>query len=240
MTQQMPQAEQQNTDARAVAGVVEQDESGVVQRAYAILQVKSMLEDERIIRGMATTPSTDRVGDVIEPLGVQFKNPMPCLWQHDNTKPIGTVTFETPMRSGIKFEAKLPKVTEPGLLKDRVDEAWQSVKYGLVAGASIGFRPLKDGYELMDDGGIKFKSIQCLEMSLVTIPANQDCTISTIKSLDLAPSESVQLSATMAREASLPVVYLNDRVEQKRRIAKPNSKAAPDGSRYSVRIIRAK
>jgi hypothetical protein len=143
MTQQMPQAEQQNTDSRAVAGVVEQDESGVVQRAYAILQVKSMLEEERIIRGMATTPSTDRVGDVIDPLGVQFKNPMPCLWQHDNTKPIGTVSFDAPTRGGIKFEARLPKVVEAGILKDRVDEAWQSVKYGLVAGASIGFQAVE-------------------------------------------------------------------------------------------------
>jgi hypothetical protein len=91
----------------------------------------------------------------------------------------------------------------------------------------LGFRPLKDGYELMDDGGIKFKSIECLEMSLVTIPANQDCTISTIKSLDLAPIKFVPSPAMVTREPSLPVVYLNDRVEQKRRIAKPNSKARP-------------
>jgi hypothetical protein len=80
--------------------------------------------------------------------------------------------------------AKIPKVTEPGLLKDRVDEAWQSLKYGLVAGASIGFRPLKDGYEKMEDGGIKFKSVEVMELSAVTIPANQDCTISLVKSLD--------------------------------------------------------
>jgi hypothetical protein len=83
-----------------------------------------------------------------------------------------------------KFEAKLPKVTEPGILKDRVDEAWQSIKYGLVAGASIGFRPLKDGFERMEDGGIKFKSVEVMELSAVTIPANQDCTISLVKSLD--------------------------------------------------------
>lgn len=219
--------------------MIDQMSVAPMRRAYSVLHVKSVQEEERVIRGIATTPNTDRMGDIVEPLGCQFKNPLPCLWQHDNAQPIGTVTFETPMRSGIKFEVKLPKVTEPGLLKDRVDLAWQSVKYGLVAGASIGFRPLKDGYELMDDGGIKFKAIECLEMSLVTIPANQDCTISTIKSLDLAAGEPVQLPAMIAREPSLPVVYLNDRVEQKRRIAKPNSKAAPDGSRYSVRTIRA-
>jgi HK97 family phage prohead protease len=159
-------------------------DDALMQRAYAVLNVKELKEDERVIRGIATTPTPDRIGDIIEPLGVNFKNPMPFLWQHQSDKPIGLVNFDKATRSGIKFEARIPKVTEPGLLKDRVDEAWQSLKYGLVAGASIGFRPLKDGYEKMEDGGIKFKSVEVMELSAVTIPANQDCTISLVKSLD--------------------------------------------------------
>ena len=62
----------------------------VTRRAYSFLDIKSVNEEKRIIRGIATTPAVDRVGDVVEPMGVRFKNPMPFLWQHDATKPIGT------------------------------------------------------------------------------------------------------------------------------------------------------
>lgn len=149
-------------------------------RAYSVLEVKSVNEDEMVIRGVATTPSADRVGDVVEPLGVSFKNPMPLLWQHQHDKPVGTVKFDKPTKDGITFEAKLAKVTDPGILKDRIDEAWQSVKAGLVRAVSIGFRALEYAFT---DEGIHFLKTEVIELSLVTIPANQDATITTIKSI---------------------------------------------------------
>jgi HK97 family phage major capsid protein/HK97 family phage prohead protease len=153
-------------------------------RAYSFLEVKEFDDgDERVIRGIATTPSPDRVGDIVEPLGVQFKNPLPLLWQHEADKPVGLVTFEKPTKKGIAFEARLPKNLEPGKLKERVEEAWQSVKAGLVRAVSIGFRTLE--YEIIKDtGGIKFNKSEVMELSLVTIPANADATINSIKSFD--------------------------------------------------------
>ena len=50
-----------------------------MNRAYSILEIKTVSDDQRIITGTATTPSPDRVGDVVEPLGVKFKNPLPLL-----------------------------------------------------------------------------------------------------------------------------------------------------------------
>ena len=156
-----------------------------MDRAYTVLHVKSFDEDKRIIRGVATTPEADRVGDIVVPEGVQFKNPMPLLWQHKSDKPVGTVNFDKPTKSGITFEATLPNIEEPGALKDRVDEAWQSVKAGLVTAVSIGFRALENEYEIMKNGGIKFLKTEVMELSLVTIPANAGAVITAINSIDV-------------------------------------------------------
>jgi HK97 family phage major capsid protein/HK97 family phage prohead protease len=155
-----------------------------MNRAYSILTVKAVQEDQRIIRGTATTPTPDRVFDVVEPLGVKFKNPLPLLHQHDTSAPVGTVKFDKPTKTGITFEARIPKIDEPGLLKDRVDLAWAEVRAGLVTAVSIGFRPIETNR--MDDGGIRYVESEVMELSLVTVPANADCTISMIKSLDTA------------------------------------------------------
>lgn len=153
-----------------------------MNRAYSVLQVRSVDEDARVIRGIATTPSPDRMGDVVEPLGVSFKNPMPLLWQHNHSQPVGTVKFDKPTKDGITFEASVAIIDEPGVLKERVDEAWQSVKAGLVRAVSIGFRSLE--HAVMKDGGWRFIKSEVLELSLVTIPANADATITAIKSID--------------------------------------------------------
>ena len=71
---------------------------------------------------------------------------------------------------------------EPGRLKDRLDEAWQSIKMGLVRAVSIGFIPTKFNY--MKDGGTEFAEWNWLELSAVTIPANQEATINVVRSID--------------------------------------------------------
>lgn len=153
-----------------------------MNRAYSVLTIKSVDEDQRIITGVATTPTPDRVGDVVEPLGVEFKNPMPLLWQHRSDQPVGTVKFDKPTKAGITFTARIASLSEPGTLKDRLDEAWQSVKLGLVRAVSIGFRAIE--FAFMDGGGIRFTQSEVLELSLVTIPAQADAKIETIKSID--------------------------------------------------------
>ncbi len=153
-----------------------------MNRAYSVLEIRGVDDEERIITGVATTPTPDRMGDVVEPLGVKFKNPLALLHQHRADQPVGTVKFEKPTKDGIKFEARLPKIADAGPLKDRVDTAWGEVKSGLVRAVSIGFRPLE--YAIMEDGGYRFVESEVLELSLVTIPANADATITAIRSID--------------------------------------------------------
>jgi HK97 family phage major capsid protein/HK97 family phage prohead protease len=161
-----------------------EDVMTVTRRAYSFLTIKTVNEEKRIIRGIATTPAVDRVGDIVEPLGVKFTNPMPFLWQHDARKPIGTVKFDPPTKDGITFEAELPVMDEPGTLKDRIDEAWQSIKLGLVRAVSIGFRAVE--YSFMENGGIKFAESEVYELSAVTIPAQPEAVMTSIKNMDAA------------------------------------------------------
>jgi HK97 family phage major capsid protein/HK97 family phage prohead protease len=158
----------------------------MLKRAYSLIELKSVSEesDEWVITGMATTPTPDRYNDIVDPLGAEFKELIPLLWQHQASLPVGNTALGKPTKKGIPFTSRIPKVAEAGKLKDRIDEAVQSVKYGLVRAVSIGFRVLKDGMEFLDNGGIKFLKTEIMELSLVTIPANMEATIATVKSID--------------------------------------------------------
>src|SRR5690606_1606145 len=68
----------------------------------------------------------------------------------------------------------------------RLEEAWQSIKSGLVRGLSIGFRPIK--YAFLDDGGVEFSEWDWYELSAVTIPANAEASITSVKSFAQAAS----------------------------------------------------
>jgi HK97 family phage prohead protease len=184
-------------------------------RAFSILEIKSVDEEKRIIRGVATTPTVDRVGDIIDPLGVKFDNPLPLLWQHEHDKPIGSVKFDKPTKAGINFEAEIASTDEPGTLKDRLDEAWQSIKMGLVRAVSIGFRAIE--YAFMDSGGVRYVETEVYELSAVTIPANADALITSVKSIDARlraehgipdPEIPEQPTEVAATGKSLPVVKL--------------------------------
>ena len=167
---------------------------GDLQRAYSLLYVKAFDVESREFSGMATTPTPDRVGDVVEPKGVQFKNPLSLLLYHDNRLPVGHVKFGPATDKGIPFTATIPDVKEPGTLRDRVNEAWQSVKYGLIKGVSIGFRPLEDGIEVLKSG-YRFTKTEVVELSLVSVPANSEATIQVIKELDTSEPAALGTSA---------------------------------------------
>ena len=156
----------------------------MVSRAYSLLDVKAFDDEKRTFSGIASTPSIDRMGDIVDPLGAIFALPMALLLDHDIKKQVGHVEFAKPNKNGIPFKASIPIVTEPGQLKDLVDYAWDLVKYRLRSFVSIGFSALK--YEIMKDGGYNFTSWEWLELSLVSIPAQSEAVIHEGKSLEAA------------------------------------------------------
>ena len=160
----------------------------MLDRAYALLTVRTVDAARRTITGTASTPTPDRIGDVIDPLGATFSNPIPLLLHHDRERPVGAATL-TATRDGIAFTATFPPDVQlpAGAVRDRVLEALHSVQAGLIRGVSVGFRPLEPKAKTiksLPSGGSHFLKTEMCELSLVTIPANVDATIQTIKSFD--------------------------------------------------------
>ena len=143
-------------------------------KAYSTFEVKSFDEEERIITGIASTPSPDRDGDEVMPMGAKFALPFPLLAQHDHSQPVGSVIEAKSSSEGIFITAQLAK--DSGL--DYVEKAWKQVKSGLLRGLSIGFRPTKSAPGAK---GMKFLEYDLFELSLVTIPANAQAGIATVK-----------------------------------------------------------
>jgi hypothetical protein len=155
-----------------------------MDRAYSALEVKGVNEERRIITGLATSPVPDRAGDIVDQYGAKYAESIPLFLYHDSTKAVGTVRLGKPTSKGIPFEAHIPKVAEEGNLKARVDEAWQMVKYKLIAAVSIGFRSIEGKIKYLKEGGQHFLESEILELSLVPIPMQSLATVDSIKSFD--------------------------------------------------------
>jgi HK97 family phage prohead protease len=161
--------------------------TGGMKRAYSVLTLKRAGDEDgrRLFSGIATTPNPDRAGDIVEPMGAEFKLPIALLWQHDAGSPIGWVQSAKVSADGIQIEGEIARMDEPGKLKDRLDEAWQSMKVGLVRGLSIGFKPT-DSKRIGDTFSYRYLKWLWLELSAVTIPMNGDASIEAIKAADMA------------------------------------------------------
>jgi HK97 family phage major capsid protein len=183
-----------------------------VTRAYAVFEIKSVDTAQRIVEGIASTPSVDRGGDSMDPLGAQFALPLPFKWKHGDA--VGEVFHANVTPDGIRIRAKISKLADsaPADLKARVEHAWYSITADppLARGLSIGWggiesQPLKGGR------GTRWTKWLLGEVSIVEIPMNQEASITAIKSLDAEdraasgldpePGDPAGVSAT------LPVFY---------------------------------
>ncbi len=142
--------------------LLKSDGTPMRQRAWSQFEVKALDDSLRTLEGIATTPTPDRMGDIVEPKGASFDLPLPFLWQHDAEQPVGHVVSAKTTGDGIGVRIQMAKIK-------------------LVRGLSIGFAPLEYSY-MEDTGGYRFLKWSWLELSAVTIPANIEAGISMIKS----------------------------------------------------------
>lgn len=152
-----------------------------MKRAYALLEVRSADDDKRIIEGIANTADIDSYNTILEPEGAQFRLPVPVLYQHNSREPIGHVVDATVTKNAIRVKIK---VAAPGIA-EYIDKAWALIKNGLVRGLSVGFDPIEEVFD-KSFGGFRYPKWKLLELSTVTIAANEAASMSSVRSADEA------------------------------------------------------
>lgn len=147
------------------------------------LEVKGVSDNKTLkIAGYANTSDKDRSGDIVLAeawaKGVDNfrRNPI-LLYQHDHAKPIGKVNNITVDKKGIFVEASVSDAAETQhgvktLIKD-----------GVLKSFSVGFRVKDADYDKRSDSFI-IKDVELLEISVVSVPANQNSLFSIRKSFE--------------------------------------------------------
>jgi HK97 family phage prohead protease len=155
-------------------------------RAYSTLELKdvsSSASGKRVFSGIASTPSLDWDGDIVEPKGASFRLPIPFLWQHDAKDPIGWINEATVQDKGILIKGEVAMVDGDSPLAARLSNAWDYISAGLVKGLSVGFKAM-ERERIANSTGFRILKWGWFELSAVTMPANADCSIMALKSAD--------------------------------------------------------
>lgn len=168
-----------------------------------LLQLKLLSADAAAgaFTGLAATfgPLPDRVGDVIEPGAFDATltawkargGSIPLLWQHDQSKPIGTIAGAMATGEGLQVTGQLVLDTEHGA------EAYALAKAGALS-MSIGYTIPPGGLELVGD--VRYLlAVDLHEVSLVSVPANADARITAVKSA--RQCQSIREFEALARDA---------------------------------------
>ncbi len=141
------------------------------------LNLKS-LEDDGTFEGYAAVfGNVDRAGERIDAsafartLSKRAGEPLPVLWQHDTARPIG-IGEVVADRRGLAIKGRFLLATQAGR------EAYETARMGAVKGLSIGYRVVRDAWE---ESVRVLKEIELFEVSLVTIPANPEARLVTVK-----------------------------------------------------------
>jgi len=181
-----------------------------VHHAFALLTVKGFDAGQRQLSGIAATPEPDRHGDLFDPLGATFRNPLPLLLHHDQRRVIGKAFLDPPTAAGLTFTAQIATVTEPGELQQRTDGAWQELNAGTLWGVSLGFAPVADGVKRLASGAYHFLKTEIIEVSLVSIPAHRGATVLTLKSLCGGTMTLSEQIAAVEQSRAIPAVRLGE------------------------------
>jgi HK97 family phage prohead protease len=157
------------------------------------LKASVAVDEAGTITGTAWPFGTaDRMGDVIEPGAFRSaKGPIPMLAFHRPDDPVGVWAEITETTKGLIVKGRL-------LIEDlaRAREIRALVQSGAVGGLSIGFITKKA--EARRDGGRTIKSVELVEVSLVSVPAHPGARVSSAKTA----AEAIRIAEAINRAAA--------------------------------------
>ena len=146
------------------------------------IEKASRKDDKFNIAGYANTTAKDRAGDIVTSQawakGVEnFRRNPVLLYQHKHDCPIGKVNKITVDKKGMFVDAAVSDAAEhhhgiQTLIKD-----------GALKSFSVGFK-VKDGKYSPDDDSMYITDVELLEISIVSVPCNQDSLFSIRKSFE--------------------------------------------------------
>ena len=138
-------------------------------------------DDSIYIEGYASTVDRDRQGDIIpmsawtQGLKNYLKNPI-ILAYHNHQMPIGKMVEHKVTDQGLWIRAQIPA---------EVGDVYKLVKKGILSAFSVGFRVRDADYDHASESFL-IKDLELHEISVVSVPANQNTLFSLAKAFDTA------------------------------------------------------
>jgi uncharacterized protein len=176
---------------------------GFVLEAKSVAETKEEAGEFGTFRGYGSVfNNLDQDYDVVRPGA--FKSTLArqprikMLWQHRTSEIIGSFTSLQEDDKGLLCEGRINLGTEKGR------EAYALLKAGDMDGLSIGYRV--KGFKVDQKTGVRFlKDLDLMEISLVTMPANQRAVVTDVKSVEdintLAEAEELLRKGGFSRDA---------------------------------------
>lgn len=149
---------------------------------FGHFETSTVKSEDGVVRisGYANTVDKDRAGDVIlesawksaNAMGNYEKNPI-ILAFHDHDLPIGKMVNYRIDSKGLWIEAEID---------DSEEKIYKKVKRGILKTFSVGFRCLDAEYKEANDTYF-IKDLELMEVSVVSVPCNQDSTFNVSKAV---------------------------------------------------------
>jgi len=175
---------------------IDQDDDGSFE-GYASVFNNKDLGNDVIRRGAFLDSIAER-----SPKGIKL------LYQHKSDEPIGVIDSLEEDSKGLKIKGRLAMGTQKG------KEVFELMKMGALDSMSIGYRLKPDGYKYDPKEKRRIiKSVDLMEISLVTFPMNPKAKVTKVKLAEMNPTEIEKylrdvggMSVSLAKE-SAPILY---------------------------------